>query len=682
VRRRLLALGVLAATVVAALAAAPRLAGLAAVATLVPPADPSVSLDREVTQAFGFENPVVWVLEARDGSVWTTPMLRRLAALTEDVRRIPGVIALDVIGLASPNMRDLRITEDGLQPTYLMGEVPATPEAIAALRRRIDGDPNYAGTLVSRDGRAAMVVANFRGDADRQAVGAACIAVRDRHRDAETALWATGGPVLAVAAPAALAGVAPRAALFALLGVMALGAALGVRAAAAALVAAALAAVWIVTGAAFAGATLPWALAAVVPGALVAAAVAGGARPARAALVAAVSMLAAALVSGPPARALWAAGAAGAPLAALAGWLTGAVVEPTARPLVRARAARALAVAIALGACLGLPRVDYSLGLLGYGERYLPPAAAADLAAVRRLFPPPLSLALRARGGPGFVTAPEVLRALDAVAAATRTEPAVRGAMSIADVVKMVHRAFNDERPEFLVIPDDPALAGRYLALAYSPAFRRFLDRAFSATALWVQVESERPADLERVVARMRATLAERPVPGATVDLPAGDGALVLVMARVARRIAVSAGAALVVAALVAAGLLGWRAGVRAVGLGLLAAGVGAGVLGWAGHAVDLVSLSLLAATAVTTAALGAAASPPARLALGIAGAGAVALAAPLPAAPVIAALLLGAGLAFLVGGASTPVRPKRAAHLTANPSPKPPGLLLRAPCR
>ena len=94
-----------------------------------------------------------------------------------------------------------------------------------------------------------------------------------------------------------------------------------------------------------------------------------------------------------------------------------------------------------------------------------------------RLFPPPASLALRARGAPGFVAAPEALYALDAVADAARADPSVRSAMSIADVVKMVNRAFHDERPEFFAIPGDRAMAGRYLALAYSPAFRRFLDR-------------------------------------------------------------------------------------------------------------------------------------------------------------------------------------------------------------
>lgn len=655
-RRLVVALAAGVATLAAAWAAAPGLGRLAATATLVPPDDPTVVLDREVTEEFGFENPVVWLLEARSGTIWTRPMLQRLAALTDDVRRIPGVVAFDVIGLASPNMRDLRVTEQGLEPTYLMGEVPAAPEAIAALRRRIDGDPSYAGTLVTRDGRAAMVVANFRRDADPHAVGAAALALRDRYRDAETAAWAVGAPVFATSAPAALAAVAPRAAAYTVAALGIAGLALGARACCGALLAAVLGAVWMAVGAVLGSGTMPWALEAIVPTALVAAAVAAGAeRAGMLAAAVAAGMLPGALGAGPPARALWIAAAAGALPAMVAGRLAREVLWPVVRPLAAARAWSRVAVGLAALALLGAPWLRCSLSLVGYGGRYLPVAAAADVGALRRLFPPPVSLAVRARGEPGFVGAPAALQALDAAAAAARADPAVRRAMSIADVVKMVHRAFNDDRAERFTIPDDPTLAGRYLALAYSPPLRRFLDRAFADTALWVEVGSERPADLERVVARLRAALAGQPVPGAKVDLPAGDGAVLLVMARVARRVAGFALVGLLVVAGVAGAAGGWRAAIRALGAGAVAVGVGAGVLGWTGTAVDLVSLPLLAGAAVATAALGGVAPPPGRFGLGLVGAGALALVAPLPAAALVAALLLGPGLGVLATTGNPP---------------------------
>jgi hypothetical protein len=651
VSRALFGLAVVAATVAAVWTAMPRMASLGARMAVLSESDPTVMLDRAITRDFGFGRPVVWVLEARDGTIWTRPMLQRLAALTDDVRRIAGVVPLDVIGLASPNMRDLRVTEDRFEPTYLMGTVPETPAAIAALRRRIDADPNYAGTLVTHDGRAAMVVANFRADTDPRAIGSAAIALRDRYRDADVAVWAVGGPVLAVAASPALAALAMRAAAFTLAGLLALGAALGLRAAASVLLAVVLAVVWLAIGALLTASALPWTLGAAGPTALLAAAVAAQAskHPGRTAVILAAAGLAGSLLLEPPTRTLWIAVAGGAPLAVLAGRLARMILRPPRRPGPIPALTSAAGAGLALVALLGLPRTDCSFGLLGYGERYLPVAATADLAAMRRLFPPPASLALRARGAPGFLTAPEVLRALDAQTTAARADPAVRHAMSIADVVKMVHRAFNDDRPEFFAIPDDRALVGRYLALAYSPAFRRFLDRAFTETAVWIQVDSERPGDLERVLARLRASLADHPVPDAVVDLPAGDGAVVLVMARMARRIAASALLALAVAAAVAAMIAGPRAGLRALGCGSIGAAVAVGLLGCAGHTIDLAAVPLLGATAAATAAIAGAGHVPAHLGLGLAGAGVVALVAALPGHALVAALLLGPGLALVV---------------------------------
>jgi hypothetical protein len=534
VRRALIVVATAALTAAAVGAVAPKLGRLAGGAAFVPADHPVVVLDREITREFGFANPVLWVLEARTGSVWTTAMLQ-LAALTE---------TCSASGRRAVRRDRARLAEHARPPGHgdrLRAHVPHARRAgdrgrRRGLRRRVDGDRATRGRSYA-DGRAAMVVANFRADVDPGALGAAALALGERHRDDDTAVWATGAPVLAAAAPAAFAGVAWRAALLALAGAIVFAALLGVRVAGSALIAAALAAAWLVTGTVLVGSALPWALWAVLPTMLVAAAVAvAGTPPAPVAAIAATGVLGAALVADAPVRALWLAAAAGAPAAVLAGWL----LRGPSTPMPRGLSHRVLASGAAVIALVGVARLGCSLGLIGYAERYLP-APRGGRRAVRRLFPPPASLAVRVRGAPGFVTAPEVLHALMAQANAASADPAVRSAMSIADVVRMVHRAFNDERPEFFAIPDDAGLVGRYLALAYSPTFRRFLDRGFTRTALWVQIDGERPADIERVAARLHAAAAARPVPGATVDPPAGDAAVLLVMARLARHAAGSA---------------------------------------------------------------------------------------------------------------------------------------------
>ena len=157
-----IALWVFALLVTAALlwGAALRAGSLGETAGLYPPDDPYVELSREIEAEFGMQNPVIWVIEASQGTVWTRDLLTRVQLMTREALRIPGVVAHQVISLASPNLRDVEFTEmGGMRPVYLMGQVPETAEGIGALRRRVEEDPNYRGNLTSLDGRAAMVVA-------------------------------------------------------------------------------------------------------------------------------------------------------------------------------------------------------------------------------------------------------------------------------------------------------------------------------------------------------------------------------------------------------------------------------------------------------------------------------------------------------------------------------------------
>ncbi|HEX6132202.1 MAG TPA: hypothetical protein VF044_10750, partial [Actinomycetota bacterium] len=239
---------------------APRLAGRDVPTSLVDPHDPAVVLDREITATVGLARPIVWIVEARSGSIWTPAMLARVQAVTRDAFRIPGVIAPDVVSVASPNLRDLEVSEEGMRPTYLMGEVPRTPEAIATLRARVDGDPMLRGQLVDTAGRAAMIVANFRDDVDGAAIARAALALRDRHGDADAAVWVVGEPVLArAAADAAPAFVLGRVVPVAVALLAASLGLLGWRRTAAAVAAAAAAGLGTAVFAAWAGAlVLPW----------------------------------------------------------------------------------------------------------------------------------------------------------------------------------------------------------------------------------------------------------------------------------------------------------------------------------------------------------------------------------------------------------------------------------------
>jgi hypothetical protein len=261
-----------------------------------------------------------------------------------------------------------------------------------------------------------------------------------------------------------------------------------------------------------------------------------------------------------------------------------------------ARTWRLGAAVLVGGALLGLPHVRTSLGMAAYGQRYLPGSEGQDLRAIAQYFPPPTEFAIRIRGAARFVASPAVLHAFDNVVVPLRAEPSVVSAMSVADLVKLVHRAFNNDDPSFAVIPDDAGLIARYLALAYSPGFRRFVDRALATAAIWIQVGSDDPARLEHILARVRAQLAAQPVPDAEVDLIGGDGARVLLMATMLRALALAAGVWAASATALIAILCGRRAALRAALGGVAASAAMGGSCVWLGLPLDLVSAPLLVA--------------------------------------------------------------------------------------
>lgn len=634
---------------------------LARSAELLPPDAVEARLDAEIEADFGVQNPVVWVVAARGGSVWSAPVLQQVQSLTRDVFRIPGVIPSDVIGLASPNMRDFVVSEEVMEPVYLMARVPETDEEMARLRRRVESNPNYNGTLVSLDGRAAMIVADFRSDADPAVVARAALDLRDKYRGEAADVYVAGAAVLAATARRHAGGIAAAAGLVLLSALLAAVFALGLRSTLAVAVAKLLAALWTVGALVALDAVVwPWTAYGLLPALFLAALFALSERRAPVALALVAAFAAAWLLAGAPARAFALAAGAGTLAALAAGSIAPVKALRSAAKERRLPGASGrgwmravLAILVLAVAAVGLVRLRMSFGLFGYGVRYLPAAAATDLRAIGRYFPPPTALAVRFSGEPGFVASADVIESLDALTASVRDDPAVVRALSLADLVKIVNRAFHEDRPEFEVIPTEPGMIGRYLALAYSPGFRRFVDRAFSQSAVWVYVGSDDPADLERVRAKLARQLEAKPIAGVEIDRFAGDGAVAWRTAEVARGLLAAAFAGLAVFVLALALGGGLRLGLRAAIGGLCASAFLGGCMGWIGIPIDLLSLPLVVTALFAGAALAALPrSAPFAWVFAVPGLAALAIAAlvkSLPAA-LIAAFLLALALAALTG--------------------------------
>jgi hypothetical protein len=126
---------------------------------------------------------------------------------------------------------------------------------------------------------------------------------------------------------------------------------------------------------------------------------------------------------------------------------------------------------------------------------------------------------------PDAVTEPAFLRALEALQQRIEKEPVVGKTVSVADVVKRVHRVLNDDDPAREIIPDSQEAVGQVLLLFSMSARPRDLanvvDNSYQKANVVVQLRSWDAVDTAALLAVVGRHLAERPIPGAELK-PAG----------------------------------------------------------------------------------------------------------------------------------------------------------------
>ena len=166
---------------------------------LMPRGHPYMDIDERLREEFGAGLTAVIAVGAREGDVYDPALLAKVARLTEGVAALPGVVPGSVLSLTSPNAKALRVEEGAVRVAPLVESMPETPAELAALREAVAAHPMYVGTLVTADGRGALVLADFAEDAPVEATTEGLEALAARERDEHTELF-VGGQSAALAA--------------------------------------------------------------------------------------------------------------------------------------------------------------------------------------------------------------------------------------------------------------------------------------------------------------------------------------------------------------------------------------------------------------------------------------------------------------------------------------------------
>jgi predicted RND superfamily exporter protein len=544
------------------------------------PADnPYIALDRRLRAEFGGKNFVAIAVVPQQGTVWRRDVLQVVHDVTRELLDAPGVIRQNVASLSSPYVRVPRTRGDVLSVEYLMREVPRDDAGVAALRALYLGEPLFRGTVVSRDERAAMVLADFYDDTPTETIYRAIHAVVDAHRSPDIRIALSGRPIMEVSEAAVMDrqraqfGVTFLAILLVLY--LAFGQLQGVVIPSAT---ALLSTLWSLGFMGHAGIPLTaWTAGAPM---LVVTVAAGhsaqmlkryyeefarlGSR--EAAIVESTSrigvvMLAAGTTAGAgfaalailripsltefglgvaagilaavvlemtfmlALRTLWPAGRRTRGEGPLSRWLDRPLARFWDAAAHRPRRVIVASVVVVVLAVAGLPRLRTEFVVRDY--RSPRTEIGRDMPVFDEHFPDTTTLTVLLEGPPGSMQTPEAMRLMRGL---TETMAAVEGVgrtSSLADFIQRTLEVFAPDRAAG-GLPEDADLIAQLFFLSDSPAFERYVDRAYSRSVVLGFLGREDSALVRRVIDRLEAYLRAEPPRTIRVSLAGGSGPTIL----------------------------------------------------------------------------------------------------------------------------------------------------------
>ena len=541
---------------------------------MLPITSPVRQYNDQVEGWFGLHPDVIVVGIRSEAGIFEPDLLDRIHRLTEEILRLPGVIARDVIAL--PTVNDVAVADGVLQAHPILGQVPGDAAAAKRLERQVLDNPLLVDRLVSRDARATAIYVPIEKSANGKAIAERIRALAAQGQGTERYFLA-GDPVardtfgaemfrqMGLFSP--LAGMVMCVILFLMFRSWWL--------VAANMAVAMLAIIWAMG--LFIGLGIPiHIMASMAPVFLMAISTdtvhifnefafrrreVGDRREAIRQTMAAVATPVlfsdlttiagfASLAIGPivPVRVFGLLVAFGTLVVLLMSFtLVPALlalaredrrpagpreVEPASSwlgSLGRACVAGKLTVVV-VGAVLvaisavGIARIRINNNMVAWFKpgseiRVADGQLSRDLGGTATLY-------LVAEGqAPDAVTSPAFLRALEGLQRRIEREPVVGKTTSVADVVKRVHRVLNDNDPAREVIPDSPEAVAQSLLLFGMAARPRELanlvDEPYQKSNLVVQLRSWDAVDTRALLGTIRRELAARPLPGAAVR-PAG----------------------------------------------------------------------------------------------------------------------------------------------------------------
>jgi len=130
--------------------------------SMLPEGDPAVVAFDEVDETFGGAEFVMVIMDM--GEVFTTNSLHEIERLTNDLERVKGVSSV----LSITNIEEIKGVEGGIEVVELIEDIPNSEAELQKLKNRVLSDDDYAGQIVSKNGKIALVMVQLLPNVDEE----------------------------------------------------------------------------------------------------------------------------------------------------------------------------------------------------------------------------------------------------------------------------------------------------------------------------------------------------------------------------------------------------------------------------------------------------------------------------------------------------------------------------------
>lgn len=168
-----------------------------------PQTHPYVETTNQLDKLFGGRNYTVIGIVPKQGDVYQPQVLAKVKRIQEAIELSSHAVRHNVLSFAARKVKSIKGGPEGMEVRPMMETVPQTPAEVEKLRAAVASMPIYINALVSPDGKAVSVIADFKQDEKTPnfiSLNEELHKIVDRERDATVDIYLGGLPIVGEAA--------------------------------------------------------------------------------------------------------------------------------------------------------------------------------------------------------------------------------------------------------------------------------------------------------------------------------------------------------------------------------------------------------------------------------------------------------------------------------------------------